>query len=1243
MKSNIIRIFALLCVVLLSLMGCDNFQNNNEENTPGGSDDNTDLPCDKINHDYSILKHDNESHWLECSCGDKSNVELHQGGSATCTELAVCEKCNTSYGELLSHDYTVLKYDAESHWLECGCGDKSNIEAHNGGEATFTELAVCITCNTSYGELKSHDYENLVFDEELITFSSEVLKQEVDNGVSKAMATYTAEYTQEGIRIYFTVEDNDIFSSSNIGMSDNVEIQVLAHDTSYLSQRHTYNIICGANGRYLLRKWDKGYYECLLYNVDFDYTFNKNLNGYEGSVFFSYNILETNEVDAKGNIRVQFNMRNTSSDSVSTFEEYDYLGSVYELPYTWFVLNENNVWVRKDFEKFTFGNEYEYIFDNLASISSVNGEHKNVKNGSPMFKNSNVCLSEYGLPTELLEKGSYIRGDKNGYTTTIETDGYVVIAVNDLAGDLNQYFINQGYELIKKFGRTIASYLGTNSVDFIQLVNYYVKWLPAGSTITTNEQWCVVFGAKDNSLAEETWFTEPGYITIDMEDPMYAENDQIFTAAPSMVATQNKRIFSQWHTGGAYEPVEENCTKFKYSDDLGKTWNDAFVLDSWIDQVIGGDKNNVGCDYTLGINDKNELFIYYVFRENTNGNQTCNSSTWVMKLVNPDADPSEWEFTEGKLAFPNVLLKNAFRKLSDGTYILAGQYCPDERYINVYKSYDQCDTWELIGRVYSPQCNSYDEPIIMERNDGSLWMTMRTRKGVMYQSVSLDGGITWSISEKYFMFNANTRFYIGKMSNGYWYMIYNDSSTSRTKMTIAISKDEGQTWENKLCLYSSYCSYPDSVIIDEKIHLVFDDGRYKQYQWRTEEDGKLKTWGYIYHYAISEAELVNMSYEVLDVEKLDVVARCAEYTFDYIAGSGTESDPYLIKDRYAWNVISNLNVSEGMSFEGKYFKLTDNITIYGNKKIGILSNPFAGVFDGDGHTITYHMSFGSGEANQGLFGTISNTAVIKNLKVDGTLNTLNTGNANIGSIVGINKGGLIENCESSVIITANGDRIGGLVAICDGGKIINSVFKGTITTTSTNSGNGTRGIGGIVALLSSAGVAEISNCTNEGTITATCRQVAGIVGFARGTSAIRHTISNCVNNANIMSTSNGNDTANEGVSGIVAVSFYTNITNCENNGVITAKTSAQVGGVVGKCCDGSSVKNCVNNSTVIAIQYVGGICGRHVGSGTTMDSCTNNGDIYCTSTATSYGQIYGQNGATVTNCTENGTIGKYSE
>lgn len=124
-------------------------------------------------HDYTTLKYNAESHWKECSCGDKQTVEKHKGGVATATDKATCEVCNQEYGELLSenhvHDYTTLKYDAESHWKECSCGLKENVEGHKGGTATETQKAKCDVCNQEYGSLlipgHTHEYTLLKYDE----------------------------------------------------------------------------------------------------------------------------------------------------------------------------------------------------------------------------------------------------------------------------------------------------------------------------------------------------------------------------------------------------------------------------------------------------------------------------------------------------------------------------------------------------------------------------------------------------------------------------------------------------------------------------------------------------------------------------------------------------------------------------------------------------------------------------------------------------------------------------------------------------------------------------------------------------------------------------------------------------------------------------------------------------------------------------------------------------------------------
>ena len=115
-------------------------------------------------HNYNQLKFNDLTHWYECDCGDKQTAENHKGGEATCTKKALCSVCAQPYGNLLSHEYDNLKFDTTSHWYECVCGDKQIAENHKEGEATCTKKAICSVCAQPYGNLLSHEYDNLKFD-----------------------------------------------------------------------------------------------------------------------------------------------------------------------------------------------------------------------------------------------------------------------------------------------------------------------------------------------------------------------------------------------------------------------------------------------------------------------------------------------------------------------------------------------------------------------------------------------------------------------------------------------------------------------------------------------------------------------------------------------------------------------------------------------------------------------------------------------------------------------------------------------------------------------------------------------------------------------------------------------------------------------------------------------------------------------------------------------------------------------
>ncbi len=66
------------------------------------------IPVDENAHDFGKWTRNDgtETHTRVCSFNNEhTETENCQGGTATCTEQAVCEKCNAKYGELTKHNY----------------------------------------------------------------------------------------------------------------------------------------------------------------------------------------------------------------------------------------------------------------------------------------------------------------------------------------------------------------------------------------------------------------------------------------------------------------------------------------------------------------------------------------------------------------------------------------------------------------------------------------------------------------------------------------------------------------------------------------------------------------------------------------------------------------------------------------------------------------------------------------------------------------------------------------------------------------------------------------------------------------------------------------------------------------------------------------------------------------------------------------------------------------------------------
>ena len=117
--------------------------------------------------------------WENGVCSECSYVCKHAGGTATCTEKAVCEICGEEYGETKPDIHSGKEVwiqtaaEHEEKWDCCGkviiaaevhewedgvCSECSYVCKHAGGEATCTEKAVCEICGEKYNIKNGHWY-----------------------------------------------------------------------------------------------------------------------------------------------------------------------------------------------------------------------------------------------------------------------------------------------------------------------------------------------------------------------------------------------------------------------------------------------------------------------------------------------------------------------------------------------------------------------------------------------------------------------------------------------------------------------------------------------------------------------------------------------------------------------------------------------------------------------------------------------------------------------------------------------------------------------------------------------------------------------------------------------------------------------------------------------------------------------------------------------------------------------------
>lgn len=182
--------------------------------------------------------------------------------------------------------------------------------------------------------------------------------------------------------------------------------------------------------------------------------------------------------------------------------------------------------------------------------------------------------------------------------------------------------------------------------------------------------------------------------------------------------------------------------------------------------------------------------------------------------------------------------------------------------------------------------------------------------------------------------------------------------------------------------------------------------------------------------------------------------------------------------------VQNIGTAEAFAAmePGGNYQLTADITV-----TAPYANDFTGTFDGDGHTVMLNIT--ASTPNVGLFSKLAGGAVVKNVKVDGTV----SGTEGVAGIAAQANGATISGCINCAIISATGRYVGGIVGKLQGGTVENCYNTGAISSSRTRPIN----MGGIAGYVD--GGASVENCYNTGSITGSGSNTAAVVGWDAAT------------------------------------------------------------------------------------------------------------------------------------------------
>jgi len=295
--------------------------------------------------------------------------------------------------------------------------------------------------------------------------------------------------------------------------------------------------------------------------------------------------------------------------------------------------------------------------------------------------------------------------------------------------------------------------------------------------------------------------------------PEYGPDARKYQGIPGIERAPGGRLWAVWYAGKVHED-RYNYVVGVTSNDDGRTWSDLkFVIDP------DGDGPLRAADPCLWLDPDDRLWLFWWM------NGAGKNQLKAMTTENPDAENPAW--SEPRMICSGVMINKPI-VVSDGSWLLPTAIWHREGSCRVVASMDKGKTWKLRGAATVPDPNdrNCDEPMLVQRKDGSLWMLVRTSYGIG-ETVSRDLSKTWTSVKPSGIPHPAARFFIRRLISGNLLLVKHgpmDQRTGRSHLMAFVSHDDGATWQGGLMLDErAGVSYPDGTqSADGVIRIIYD-------------------------------------------------------------------------------------------------------------------------------------------------------------------------------------------------------------------------------------------------------------------------------------------------------------------------------------------------------------------------------------------------------------------------------------